>query len=233
MKKLIFPLLLAILLVPFAAARTAYADDTKSYARIESEGVYLYGSPDESDGLFTLPRTYFVQILGETAQFYYVSYLTDRSDYKAVKGYCKKTEIVPVDYTPVTPFLEYKITVTYSVDGSFLPDDPLSTFTAEVVYYGEFNFGTSVYYYVNRDGAFGYVPAKSCSKPEYPVNTEHTEVNKPDTGQGTVSAQGNAVRIVLICTLAVFAVGAVYFLFRPAKDGEKPRDPFYDENENY
>ena len=119
------------------------------------------------------------------------------------------------------------------MDGSFLPDDPLSTFTAEVVYYGEFNFGTSVYYYVNRDGAFGYVPAKSCSKPEYPVNTEHTEVNQPDTGQGTVSAQGNAVRIVLICTLAVFAVGAVYFLFRPQKTAKKPRDPFYDENENY
>lgn len=189
--------------------------------------------PTNRTGCSPLPRTYFVQILGETAQFYYVSYLTDRSDYKAVKGYCKKTEIVPVDYTPVTPFLEYKITVTYSVDGSFLPDDPLSTFTAEVVYYGEFNFGTSVYYYVNRDGAFGYVPAKSCSKPEYPVNTEHTEVNKPDTGQGTVSAQGNAVRIVLICTLGRVRRRRGLFSLPARKRRRKAARSLYDENENY
>ena len=237
MKKLVIPLIFAILLAPFAAVRAVAADEsTASYARIENEGVYLYKSPDEADGLFALPRSYFVEILGETAQYYYVSYLNDRAEYRAVKGYCKKAEVTPVDYTPQTPFLEYKITVTYSLSGgSIVPDDPLANFTAEAVYYGEFNFGTNVYYYVYREGSFGYVPAKSCSTPDYPVNTEHTTVQTPSNEDSTSggTAQGNAVRIVLICTLSVFAIGAVYFLFRPQKAPKAPRDPFYDEHENY
>lgn len=237
MKKLIIPFLLAAMTVPFIFAHGAFADSDApaSFARIEAEDVYLYASPDESEGLFVLPSTYFVQILGETALYYYVSYLQDNVGFPSVKGYCKKTEVKPVDYTPETPFLEYTITVTYSVAGSIAPDDPLSTYTAEAVYYGEFHFGTSVFYYVNIGGKFGYVPAKSCSVPNYPINTEHTSTEQrpnQDTAAGS-TAQSNAVRIVLICILAVFAIGAVYFLFRPQKTPKPSRDPFYDENENY
>ena len=218
---------------------TPYAEEENfsQYARIEQAGVYLYATTDEMDGLFTLPRTYFVRILGETSQYYYVSYLADKADFKAVRGYCKKTEITPVDYQPETPYLEYKITITYSVEGGgILPDDPLSTFTAQAAYYGAFHFGTSVHYYVYREGAFGYVPAKSCSVPDYPINTEHTApVTPPEDNKTNNSSapRNNAVRIVLICTLSVFAIGAIYFLFRPQKTSRPPRNPFYDENENY
>ena len=231
MKKLIIFIFITFSPLLFISPHKTFAD-TSTYARITQSGIYIYSTPNENDGLFTVPQSYFVKIIGELDDFYYVSYLNDTAPFKEIKGYCKKSQVELVDYTPNTPFLEYKIKVTYSV-GESIPNNPLSSYTLDAVYYGEFNFGTSVYYYVNINGEFGYVPQNSASEVNYPINTERTptQTQIPENVTNKTS-QNNAVRIVLICALSVFAIGAVYFLFKPQRI-KTPPNPFYDETENY
>ncbi len=230
MKKIIALTLIILLFSPFPTY-SAKAESGE-FARISTSGVYLYSSPNENDGLFMLPQSYFVKITGETNDYYYVSYLTDELPYVKINGYCKKPEITRVSYTPDTPYLKYQTEITYTLSNELL-DNPLSTYKTLAVYYGEFNFGTSVFYYVNLNGQFGYIPSSNCSKLDYPVNTEHTfSENETPPKSELSSTQNNAVRIVLICTLSVFAIGAIYFLFKPQKAKNAPK-PFYDENENY
>ena len=47
---------------------------------LEVETVAVYSAADESAGLFILPRTYFVRIVGEAGAFYRVGYLDDAAD---------------------------------------------------------------------------------------------------------------------------------------------------------
>lgn len=230
MKKIIALTLIILLFLPFP--KISAKAESGEFARITTSGVYLYSSPDENDGLFTLPQSYFVKITGETDDYYYVSYLADEAPYIKISGYCKKSEITRVSFIPDTPYLKYQIEITYTLSNE-LPENPLSTYKTFAVYYGEFNFGTSVFYYVNLNGQFGYIPSSNCSKLDYPVNTEHTFSENETPQQSEFSSkQNNAIRIVLICVLSVFAIGAIYFLFKPQKTKNAPKT-FYDENEDY
>ena len=208
----------------FAPAHAAETSEG-SYARVMQEEVYLYSSPQEESGLFILPRTYFVKITGEEAGFYQVEYLTDTSA-RPVYGYCRIGDVEPVDYVPETPFLTYETEVTFTVGSSDLPDGFFTAYTVPAAFYGTFYYGSSVYYYVNMDGEFGYVPASACPPLDYPENTEHMQAETPETPPES-GGNTNAVNIVLICALSVAALGAVYFLFRPARPAARPA-PFDD-----
>ena len=218
--------LAAALCFPFPAAVSAQESADCGYARITEEDVYLYSSPQETSGLFILPRTYFVKITGETGEYYRVEYLTGEGNISSVRGYCRMDSVVPVDYIPETPFLVYRTQVTFSAGNGNLPDGFFTEYTVGADYYGTFPYGSSVYYYVNLDGEFGYVPASACPPLDYPENTEHTQTETPPD-EAPVHNSVNAVNIVLICARSVAALGAVYFLFRPAKPAKRA-SPFDD-----
>ena len=135
-----------------------------------------------------------------------------------------------VDYVPETPFLVYDTTVTFRTSEG-LPDGFFTEYDVTAAFYGTFSYGSATYYYVELDGAFGYVPASACSPLSYPENTEHTQT-EDETAQGDPPQESGhgALNIVLICALAVAALGAIYFLFRPAKPAA--RDPFADDAED-
>lgn len=215
-------LLLAAALAAFApaAGAAAEAEETAAYARITEDGVYFYRSADESAGLFILPRTYFVKIVGEAGEYYRVSYLDAADPALSLTGYCRADEVTPVDYIPETPYLNYSVTVTFRAgDGSGLPDSFFTEYRTDAVYYGEFAYGSATCYYVNLDGSFGYVPAEACSAVSYPENTEHTQTETPPAGSGETAGGRSfgALNVVLVCVLAAAALGALYFLFRPAR----------------
>lgn len=238
MKKflLMLTLLFACSAAVFAFPSAARAEgETETYARVTRDGVYFYSTPASGAGLFVLPRTYFVKIVDTAGEYYRVRYLDSSGDGRALEGYCLADEIEPVGYTPETPYLVYSVTVTYRAGGDYsLPDSSLSEYTVTADYYGEFDYGSSTCYYVRLNGQFGYVPADSCSVVDYPENTEHTVQETPSSDDGSAENENSfgALNVVLICVLAVAALGAIYFLFRPAKGKKEGSPSFYDETED-
>ena len=93
--------LLALFLPASAAAAESDGEgagsEAPSYARIEQDGVYLYRSPSAEAGLFVLPRSYFVRLAGEAGDYYAVEYLTGTQGRTAVRGYCLRDQVSPVD----------------------------------------------------------------------------------------------------------------------------------------
>lgn len=232
MKKLPIFLLAALLFsaaIPFSAL-SASAETAETYARVTEDGVYFYSATDENAGLFILPRTYFVKITGEAGDYYRVRYLDGYGQGAALEGYCKAGEIQLVDYIPETPYLDYSITVTYRAEGGAPSDSFLTEYQVSARFYGEFAYGSSTCYYVRIGDAFGYVPATACSVPDYHENTEHMQT-EPVINEPTDEKGFGALNIVLICVLAVVALGAVYFLFRPASV-RKTAQTSYDETED-
>ncbi len=215
MKKIAVLFLVALLwLLPFAPARAETAD---TYARVTQAQVYLYEKPEQDSGLFILPETYFVRITGEAGDYYSVEYMSGVQNRTPVRGYCLRSDVETVDYVPETPFLVYDTTVTFRTSEG-LPDGFFTEYDVTAAFYGTFSYGSSVCYYVELEGEFGYVPASSCSPLSYPPNTEHTETETPPPAEETPSAaQPALLNVVLVCGLVVTALGALYFLFHPRK----------------
>lgn len=215
MKKIAVLFLVALLwLLPFAPARAETAD---TYARVTQAQVYLYEKPEQDSGLFILPETYFVRITSEAGDYYSVEYMSGVQNRTAVRGYCLRSDVETVDYVPETPFLVYDTTVTFRTSEG-LPDGFFTEYDVTAAFYGTFSYGSSVCYYVELEGEFGYVPASSCSPLSYPPNTEHTETETPPPAEETPSAaQPALLNVVLVCGLVVTALGALYFLFHPRK----------------
>lgn len=210
MKKLFFYALWAILYVlsPLTGYRTAKADAFAPYAYIPTESVYFYSdesSPQNRQGLFRLPYSYYVRVLSEDADFYRIEYLTDGTYTRKITGYCKKSEVILVDYIPEMPYLYLNIDVTYTLSGGG-KDNSFSTITVTCAYYGDYTDGTKLYAYVLREDVFGYV-----SKPEtlrYEKNTEYEEKTKPEqlieeqkTKEESSLSVGQITLLVLLCLL--------------------------------
>ena len=215
MKKIAVLLLPALfLLLPFSPA---HAETAGTYARVTQSQVYLYESPEQDSGLFILPETYFVRITGEAGDYYAVEYMSATQGRTPVRGYCLRADVETVDYIPETPFLVYDTTVTFRT-GEGMPDGFFTEYEVTAAFYGTFSYGSSVCYYVELEGKFGYVPASSCSPLSYPPNTEHTESETPPPADETPSSNQNGLlNVVLVCGLVVTALGALYFLFHPRK----------------
>ncbi|MBQ5926580.1 MAG: hypothetical protein IIX01_01495 [Clostridia bacterium] len=221
-----------MLLITPSARLLAIADNSLygSYAYVPTESVYFYSdSPDESKrkGVFLLPCTYYVRILSAEQNYYRVEYLSDGATTKKITGYCKKDEIIPVDYIPDLPYLYLTVNVTYRLEESS-KQDSFSTITIPCIYYGDYKDGTQTYCYVLRNGSFGYVP-----KPydlSFEPNTEyadrHQSTQTPSENSSAKEEKNSLtapqiVMLVLLCLL-IPTVGAI--IVRPGKkqpyDGE-------------
>lgn len=213
------------LLVFCLPPRAAYAEDTDLYARITQPNVYFYEKADENSGLFILPETYFIKITGESQDYYAAEYLSETPGRTPIYGFCRKTDVELVDYIPETPFLVYDTEVTFRTSSDDLPDEFIVEYKIDAAFYGTFSYGSSTCYYVELDGKFGYVPAAACEPLSYLPNTEHTESTPAEPDNDSAKPQSvSALNVVLISALAVTALGAVYFLFRPAKKQARPLD---------
>lgn len=220
---------LSALFSPFVTPLPAYADDltqsatTYAYACIRSADVYLY-EKESGGGLFILPYTYYVKILAEGVDYCYVQYQTDTAPYKAVYGYCKTEQLTFVDYTPKTPYLSYVVEATYRLDGAdnaFVGDSILSTVTVSYAYYGDYTVGASVYHYVTLNGKTGYLPKQTDIS--YELNTEYEQrlPEAPPSQDVPAATETNipVASVALFALLCLLAVGFVYYLLRPHRDG--------------
>lgn len=187
---------------------------TGAYAYIPTAHVYLYSDsadPTLRHGLFRLPHTYYVRILSEESDYYRVEYLSDGEHTKRVTGYCKKNEIIPVDYTPTAPYLYKTITVTYRLDND--PGGSLSSLTLTCAYYGDYTDGTKSYCYVLLGDSFGYVPRPADltfdKNPEYEArlpDDEPTETPATDTP----ASPARIIVLLLVCLLVPLLAALIF-----------------------
>ncbi len=204
MKKLIFAVLLPILycvasfLSPPLHSAHAVSD---CFAYVPTQNVYFYTSESNGvrQGLFLLPYSYYVHVVGEDEEYYLIEYLTDGTYTKKLFGYCKKSEVIPVDYLPERPYLYLTVDVTYTINGGMNPSFSEITFTCG--YYGDYLEGTKTFAYVYRDDLFGYIPKPTTLT--YPKNEEYDERNKAEDvfAEEKSSSPSQIALLVLLCLL--------------------------------
>lgn len=215
--KRIFCLILfaALFLAPLVQARPVRASAAETdYAVASTQEVWFYSSPDESSGLFLLPKSYYVKIVEESAPFMKVEY-GDGTAVPRIAGYCKRGSVTPVPFTPARPFLDKKVTLTYTLSGSF--EGEFDSLEKTFSYLGSTFRGTARYWYVYADGQFGYVAAEG--EPEYELNVDYLtndtaggSPESPDSPRSPLT--GVQIALVCIAVCAALAVSAFVFFSR-------------------
>lgn len=214
MRRLILVLALIIaLLLPCGGV--AAGADTYAYARANSRTAYFFTERDISTSLFAVPYTYCIEIIRDEGEWYYAKYAEDSGAYRAIYGYCRKSDFDVVEGTPQVTYLYKTVTVTYStnVGGGSLP--VLDEINVEAAFYGTYYSGATAYSYVWCQGSFGYIEG---ANDDYPLNEppEEQPEQPPEEGEkmgaGTVSA-------IVICALAAAALIMLYFTTRKHPQG--------------
>ena len=129
------------------------------YACILTDDVYFYASPDEKNGLFLLPKTYYVRLIESGKEYCKVEYQRNESDALRITGYARTKDLAFVEYVPLRPYLYHVFDVTYTIE-SAEPNNSsfLTQITVSCVYYGDYQIGSELYSYVLRGKEFGYIP---------------------------------------------------------------------------
>lgn len=225
-------LFLAAACMPYSA-RIARAEEEAEqtqqlYAVAAERGVWLYSEADERTGLFILPYTYYVRVLAPGDPFCYVEYMDGSASFPIVSGYCKKDELTFVDFIPERPYLKQEITVVYSlpdVPSVSVGDDFFYTTEITYLYYGDYTIGSAAYYYVCRDGKFGYIPA--VQDIEYDLNTDYlsqTSGGSKEPQPDTESPALSGMQIFLLCAVCASVVAVSAFVLRGKRTAVPPRD---------
>lgn len=105
MKTILFLLSFIFILTPALKSEEVFAASAASenqktyYAKVLDGNSYFYekASNEQFEKLFILPSTYFVLLVGEEGEYYSAKYMD-------LFGYVKKTEVTPMEGTPVTPY---------------------------------------------------------------------------------------------------------------------------------
>ena len=206
----------AVYAAPTYAAQTEYA--RASYARSQNKSAYFFTEKDSKTALFAVPYTYCVEVLRDDGDWYYVRYGADSGIYKALYGFCKKTDFKLEDTTPQVTFLYKTVTVKYSAENKVPSLPVLSEIALEAAYYGTYDAGATVYSYVYCQGSFGYIEG---ANDDYPLNTPDTDPSddKKDDGGGEKKQGLSFATIAFIVIAVLFAVVVlvIYFVTRKPK----------------
>lgn len=214
------------------------------YARIMYDEVYLYKAPieveDYSNIYFSLPRTYFVELLeSSNNQFYKVNYLS-------FTGYVKKDTVQTIVGKPITPYLENQNFRVYSEQSRDMRSEPstLSGSSSQIVYiplysrnltyYGTIkgeqlvDGRTNIWYYCKYSADqdyYGYVYSDFCDEfnvNEIPLNTEKVSYTSAPSFD-TTDAQENSLPIenkTTAIVIAILTIPAIIFVFMILKSGK-------------
>lgn len=226
MKKLFLIAALLILLAsPLSVATERANAEELSYAVADGTEIWFYAEANEDSGLFIIPYTYYVVVLERGTTFCAVQYFDDVSPYKAIKGYCKTSDLTFVDFVPARPFLRVELTVSYQLaeqPAVSMGNGTFNTVEKTFVYYGTSYLGTARFHYVSSNGVFDYIPATQ--EITYELNTDYLVSDAPVTSQETKdpeetasSSAPSALQIVLICLTAAAVSAIAFFVLRGRK----------------
>ena len=203
------------------AATTLYAradDSTEAvYARANSRESYFCSSADLSTGLFAVPYTYCVEVLGEEGDWYSVKYADDYGIYRAVYGYVRKSDFTLLDETPEVIYLYRLIDVTFSQQSSGGTLPTIDDITISAAFYGNYYSGAAGYSYVLCQNSFGYI---SGAIEDYALieSTDAETAAEEDTAQ---TGGGNVVAYISLVVIASLAIGLVVLACTRGKGGQR------------
>lgn len=212
------------------------------YARIMYDDVYLYKSPidiDEYSNIyFSLPRTYFVELLeSSNSEFYKVNYLS-------FTGYVKKDAVQTIVGKPVTPYLENQNFRVYSEQSRDMRSEPTTTsgsstqvvyiplYSRNLTYYGTIlgeqlvDGRTNIWYYCKYSADqdyYGYVYSDFCDEfdpSEIPLNYEEVSYTSEPTFDTTEEPSSLPVENkTTAIVIAILTIPAIIFVFLILKGG--------------
>lgn len=199
------------ILILFSSTPFFRADaQTYGYAYVDLDStVYFCEEKNESSALFAIPQTYCVQILGEDDGWYYVRYAEDNGAYRAVYGYCQKSDVIKINEPLENVYLDYTLQVIYKPDSNtgLLPPLELELTAA---YYGAYTLGQTSLSYVYCGEKFGYITKQVT---DYPLN------DLPNQTSGKIDQPKDENGAMLVCALVITlcAAGAIAILMLSGK----------------
>jgi hypothetical protein len=219
-------------LIPSPKTALAQSLPSGSYACILTD-TFFFSTPDDSRGLFLIPKTYYVKILEYGETHCKIEYLYDDANTKKLVGYVETNKLTAVDYTPKRPYLYYVFDVSYRIDNTQINDSSfLNQITVTCAYYGDYIIGSETYCYVLRGDTFGYIP-----KPASLTITPNTEYDEylasllPDeplvSDEPIGQTQSSPAQIAILITLCLLIPILAALIIKP------PKRPAYETDELY
>ena len=211
-----------------------------SYLRVITEDTPFYLSQADTSPLFFLPYTYYVKVIREEVDFYYVEY-GEGNDMPCIDGYVPKDMLFDDSLSAQSryPFL----TLTTSASSTLYEDVNKNKTLQyvfkdrELIFYGtNFSSNGETLYFVSYNNKLGYVSEEDIIpftipnhpnpltfiKEETPPSSKPIETPEKDNGTSTL-------RYLIIGILAFAGIFAMIIVFK-GKPNTKTNG-YFDENE--
>lgn len=233
----------------FCPTKVRVQADTTYFAQIVNEETYIYSSPniDESNSeIFSIPKTYFVELLSIANDKYYYA------KYKDIYGYVKKDSVQPIIGTPTTPYLtgiSFRVFVPSGANLRATPENLGSTnlihsipfLETNLEYYGTINGEEAISkkgsvwyyckYYMNNLTYMGYIYAPLCDcLSTINLNNEEVEffagelvfdqINQPSSTDGLEGLSSTSQSLIIIA-VSLPCILFIYLLFKPSSIAKK------------
>lgn len=238
MKALI--LIFILLSLNFYPTNIAIASEPQ-FARITNNNIYFYSAPADDSKLFTLPNTYFVELLEKAGSAYY------KARYIDLYGYVKVDDVTPVVGVPSNPFAEKQSLRVIAPSYLEMRSGPKSTspfeivdtvpyLTVDIIYYGSISGepmvpdSTNIWHYCKyvkqNTSSTGYLYSLFCDKLQTaPPNTEILDIKTtpvfpdPLPEKNTVSNLNfsSPAQIAIVVAVSLPCLLIVYLIFKPTK----------------
>ena len=217
------------------------------YGRVLTSNIFLYSSPyiieDGSNRIFEIPKTYFVEILGEENELFY------KANYNGVLGFVVKTEVSCISQTPAVPFVTNANFRVFTPSGANLRSSPNESIgstnlvttvpflTTNLVFFGicpgeeAISYKGNIWYYCkyikDNQEYFGYIYSPLCDLlTNFAENGESFEYITPNFEQTNLPTLNDEEpylslsspwHIALIVLVSLPCIIIIYFLFKPTK----------------
>ena len=211
----------------FSKAESSY------YAKIMDNNICFYSSPNENSEniLFTLPESYFVMLLGEENQDFYLARYDD------IDGYVRKSDVIVMDGTPSQPFASSQFRI-FALEGMRLYSSPyfndnniltsIPYLADDLIYYGNMQGESipdksNVWYFCEYQGTKGYVYSVFCDSLSIPTNNEiFNVVDSPNfDGQSPVGSLSPVAMTFIVIGVSIPCIIVIYLLIKPTFAKEK------------
>ncbi len=238
---LVVIILVSFLITPIYPTGYVNAETNQTYyARVMTDNCKLYKTATQSDEFdncyFVIPKTYFVILTGEEADFFEVKYAN-------FTGYVKKENLRAVLDMPQTPYLLDACFRVFSEQSQSIREKPTSTskqtyfiplYSRNVKFFGTIegeqliSERTNIWYYCcfvdNESEYYGYVYSDFCDKQvNFVDNLESVNYTDfPDFSAPTltVSPAQKFNKKATCIVVAVLCVPALIFVFLFVKGGK-------------